>query len=176
MRQPSSQVAVCPRSPEREERRAAPRPLTQGRRLLGPRHPLGAHCLGSNLALFSNRTLTVRRSCCWLSPPCRSAWSWSWGPPSSCAIRSRELKWLSTPSMPTDSTLWGGGPLSWWYGVWGRCPGLELSFFPGYVRWFIQSPESTRHEGPPSPPSLCQSSMCSKHTPGPQQWPLGGVH
>lgn len=80
----------------------------------------------------------VRRSCCWLSRLCRSAWSWSWGPPSSCAIRLKELKWLSMPSMPTDSTLWGGGPLSPWYGVWRRCSGLELLFFP-WIREMVHS-------------------------------------
>lgn len=114
----------------REQPPHAPRPtpLAPGQRLW--QMPcLGAHCLGSNLALFSGRTSTGRRSYCWHFPPCRSAWSWSWDPPSSCAIRSRELKWLSTPSMPTDSTFRGCGPLCWWCRVLGRFSGLELLFF-----------------------------------------------
>lgn len=48
------------------------------------------------------RTLTARRCCCSRCPPSRSAWTWSWDPPSSCVTRSSASRWPSTSSLPNE--------------------------------------------------------------------------
>lgn len=46
------------------------------------------------------RRLTDRRCCCWTSRQCRSAWTWSWDRPSSCATTSRGSSWHFINSLP----------------------------------------------------------------------------
>lgn len=58
--------------------------------------------LNIDLHLFPCRTSTVRPCCCWLCPPCRSVWTWSSAPPSSCVTRSSASRSPFTDSLPTD--------------------------------------------------------------------------
>lgn len=125
-------------------------------------HSPGACSLFSNLALSSGRTLMARRSYCWLFRRCRSAWSWSWDPPSSYVIRLKELKWLSMPSMPTDP-LWRWSIIFavWYY--W-RFPGLILWFF--WDMWngtFTVCHQKARSWEPPISTSMSDRSIFLKY-------------
>lgn len=65
--------------------------------------PLGVfHFNSSPVSLFLDRTSTARPCCCWLCPPCRSAWSWSSVLPSNSVTRSSASRLPFIDSMPTD--------------------------------------------------------------------------
>lgn len=46
------------------------------------------------------RRLMDKHCCCWTSQRCKSAWTWSWDQPSSCATTSRGSSWHFTSNLP----------------------------------------------------------------------------
>lgn len=106
------------------------------------------------MALSSGRTSMARHSSCWLSRPCRSAWSWSWDLLSSYAIRSREWKWLSMRSMPTKSASPGWCLILMMLCLW-RFPGL-IPWFPG----LCEMAHSLRISKKPEAQDLLEAPAC----------------
>lgn len=118
-------------------------PLTRGQSLPWQAQPPSTFDFSNIHGFIFRRTSMARLSFCWLSPPCRSAWSWSWDRLSSYAIRSRGWKWLSMRSMPTNPAssgrclvlmmlcLWRfPGPIPWFPGLWEMAHSLRVSKKP----------------------------------------------